>query len=199
MPRVSNDIHLKEFYRNVLAKSPLFYGHQFVITFTGDVPDMIKAKPEDTQSITYYVKSGKVPKIDIKENTVSFLSQKFVVPGGITYGDSWDVEVLMTNDLIHYDSLYEWQNWYADLKNDGGASTGRVKAIPNTIAHVKLLDSTLQSEIKEFNLVGIFPTKIPDLSMKYENASNGVNFSCTFCYQYMYRTDEGDPLSASGN
>lgn len=198
MPQ-ANDIHLKEFYRNVLAKSPLFYGHQFVVTFTGDIPEMIKAKPNDTTSITYYVKSAKVPKIDIKENKVAFLSQQFVVPGGITYGDSWDVEVLMTNDIIHYDSLYEWQEWYANLKNDGGSSDGHVKAIPNTIAHVKLLDSTLQSEIKEFNLVGIYPTKIPDLKMKYENASNGVGFSCTFTYQYMYRTDEGDPLEASGN
>jgi len=198
MPQ-ANDIHLKEFYRNVLAKSPLFYGHQFVVTFTGDIPEMIKAKPNDTKSITYYVKSAKVPKIDIKENKVAFLSQQFVVPGGITYGDSWDVQVLMTNDIIHYDSLYEWQEWYANLKNDGGSSDGHVKAIPNTIAHVKLLDSTLQSEIKEFNLVGIYPTKIPDLKMKYENASNGVDFSCTFTYQYMYRTDEGDPLEASGN
>ena len=192
-----NDIHLKNFYRNVLANSPLYLPHQFVVTFAGDVPDMIKAHPEDTQSITYYVKSAKVPKIDMKENKISFLSQQFVVPGGITYGETWDVEVLMTNDIIHYDSLYEWQNWYADLTYDGGSQPGHTKAIPNTIAHVKLLDSTMQREIKEFNLVGVFPNKIPDLKMKYENASNPVSFSCTFTYQYQYETVEGDPLEAS--
>ena len=193
----ANNYHLKEFYRNVLVKSPLLLGHQFVVTFTGDVPDMIKSDPNDDKSITYYVKSASVPKIDIKENKVAFLSQQFVLPGGIIYGETWDVQVMMTNDLLHYTSLYEWQNWFADLKNDGGSQDGKEKAIPNTIAHVKMLDSTLQKELHEFNLVGIYPTKIPDLSMKYENASNLVSYSCTFTYQYMYRTDEGDPLQAN--
>lgn len=191
-----NSVHLKEFYRNVLAKSPLFYGHQFVVTFTGDLPDMIKSEAGD-RSITYYVKSSSIPEIDIKENKVSFLSQQFVVPGGIMYGDSWDVELMLTNDIIHYSSMYEWQNWYADLNNDGGSADGHQKAIPNTVAHVKLLNSTYQKEIYEFNLVGVFPTKIPDLKMKYENAANPVSCPCTLCYQYMYRTDEGDPLQAN--
>ncbi len=195
MPQ-QNDIHLKNFYRNVLAGSAVYLPHQFIVTFTGDVPDMIKPDPNSNESFTYYVKSAKVPKIDLKEHKVAFLSQEFVVPGGVQYDGSWAVDVLLTNDLLHYNSLYEWQQWYANLKNDGGSSDGHIKAIPNTIAHVKLLDSTMQQEIKEFNLVGIFPTKIPDLSMKYENASNGVSFNCTFMYQYMYRTDEGDPLQA---
>jgi len=198
MAHVENSIHLKDFYRNVLVKSPLFYGHQFVVTFFGDIPDMIKAKPDDTTSITYYVKSAKVPKIDIKENRVAFMSQQFVVPGGVTYGDSWDVEVMMTNDILHYDSLYEWQNWFANLKNDGGATEGHTKSIPNTSARVMLLNSTLQEQIKEFVLVGVYPTKIPDLKMKYENASNAVSFSCSFTYQYVYEKSEGDPLEASG-
>ncbi len=196
MPQ-KNDIHLKNFYRNVLAASPMFLPHQFVITFAGDIPEMIKAKPGDQTSITYYVKSGKVPKIDIKENSVSFLSQKFVVPGGVMYDGTWSVEVMLTNDIIHYDSLYEWQEWFANLKNDGGSSDGHTKAIPNTIAHVRLLDSTLQSEIKDFNLVGVYPTKIPDLKMKYENASNPLSFTCEFCYQYMFEASEGDPLGAT--
>ena len=192
-----NDIHLKDFYRSVLTNSPLFYGHQFIVTFTGDVPDMIKPDPNSTTSFTYYVKSANVPQITIKENQVSFLSQKFVVPGGVQYDGNWSVNVLLTNDLVHYDSLYEWQQWYANLRNDGGSSDGHTKAIPNTIAHVKLLNSTLQQEIKEFNLVGIYPTGIPDLQMQYQNSSEAVDFNCTFVYQYMFRTDEGDPLGAT--
>jgi len=192
-----NDIHLKDFYRSVLTNSPLFYGHQFIVTFTGDVPDMIKPDPNSNESFTYYVKSGSIPQISIKENSVQFLSQKFVVPGGVTYDGSWQTQVLLTNDLLHYDSLYEWQEWYANLRNDGGSSDGHIKAIPNTIAHVKLLDSTLQSEIKEFNLVGIYPTGIPDLAMQYQNAAAAVAFQCNFIYQYMFEKSEGDPLGAT--
>lgn len=192
-----NNLHLSEFYRTVLTKSPLFYTHQFVVTFSGgDLPDAIKSDPSNNKSITYYVKAAKIPNIDIKEQNVNFLSQKFVVPGNVMYPDSWDVEVLLTNDMLHYKSLYDWQNWFANLANDGGAEDGRKKAIPNTIAHVKLLNSTMKDEIHEFNLVGVFPTKIPALDMAYENAANLVSFSCTFCFQYMFRTEEGDPLEA---
>lgn len=192
----NNTLHLSEFYRNVLNKSPLLYGHQYIVTFTGDLPDPIKSDPNSLQSITYYVKATKVPSIDMGEQQIAFLSQQFVVPKNILYPDEWTVDVLLTNNMLHYDSLYEWQNWYANLRNDGGSQDGHSKAIPNTIAHVKLLDSTMQSELHEFNLVGVFPTKIPDLSMKYENNATPVNFPCTFCFQYMYRTEEGDPLQA---
>jgi hypothetical protein len=34
--------------------------------------------------------------------------------------------------------------------------------------------------------------------MQYENASNVVEFECTFNYQYLYDAEDGDPLAASG-
>ena len=191
-----NTVHLKNFYNNIIKTSPLYYGHQFVVTFYGDMPDAMKKDSNDLNSITYYVKSAKVPGTDIKENKVSFLSQQFVVPGGITYGETWDVEFIMTTDMIQYDAIYEWQNWFADLSMDGGATAGYKKIIPETEARVSLLDATLQTEIRKFILKGIYPTKIGDLKMKYENNSNGVPFSCTFTYQYCYEDIDGDPLKA---
>lgn len=192
-----NEINLKDFYTTIMKGGSLLLPHQFIVTFSGaDLPDDMKSEPNSLDSITYYVKAAKVPKVDIKDAKIQFLSQQFDIPIGVTYPDSWDVEVLMTTGLRQYTSIYNWQELYADLKNNGGAQAGQSKAIPNIDAHVRLLDSTMQNILHDFTLVGVFPTKVPDLKMKYENAANPVPYSCTFCFQYMYEHSEGDPLQA---
>lgn len=189
------DVDLKNFYTNVLKKNPLLYGHQFIITFDGaDLPEAFKSDPGNMMSLTYYVKSAKVPKIEIKDATVNFLSQDFVVPGGVQYGATWDVTLMMTNSLKHYVALRDWQKEFAALENNGGGQ----KTIPNVTAHVHIIDSTMQNDLHDFVLEGVFPSKVPDLSMKYENNANIPEVAVTFTYQYMYRADEGDPLIAGG-
>ena len=196
MPQ-QNNLNLKTFYRNIISNSALLLPHQFVVTFDGArLPDALKSDANDPACLTYYIKTAKIPDIQIKETSITFMAQDFKIPGGVQYGNSWDVKVLMTGDLLQYKRLYAWQEEFATLKNSGGASSTGSRLIPNVNAHVKLLDATMQEELHEFTLVGIFPTKIPDLSMKYEQNSTITDFSCTFTYQYMYRDDEGDPLQA---
>lgn len=186
-------VNLKGFYDAIGKGSPLLYDHQFIIEFGGDdLPSYIKKGPEDSGSITYYVKSSKIPKVTIQETTVNFLSQDFVIPKQVTYDETWNVNVLVNQDMTHYKSLYEWQREYARLELSGG---GR-KIIPSITAHVGLLDSTLQQVVRWFTLEGVFPSNIPDLSMQYENAANLVDFNCTFTYQYVYDEADGDPLKA---
>lgn len=190
----SSSVSLKEFYRTITQKTPLMFAHQFIVRFDGDVPDDVKGNGgNDAGSITYYVKSSTIPKVELSEQTVAFLSQDFVVPKQVQYGDSWKVKVLLDNNLSHYNSLYNWQSSFADLASDGGGK----KVIPNSRAIVELLDGTLQTVTHRFILDGVFPSSIPNLQMGYENASNIVEFECTFNYQYLYDAEDGDPLAAS--
>lgn len=188
----SNPVDLKKFYRNIMQKSPLMYGNQFVVTFSGPhLPGTVQ-NGSDYTSITYYIKSSSVPEVQIEEAKVAFLSQEFVVPKQVSYGAEWQCNVMLDQNMTHYRSLYDWQNVFADLRLSGGGT----KIIPSVQAHVGLLDSTLQNVIHRFTLEGVFPSKIPDLSMQYENNANIVEFPCTFTYQYLYDEDDGNPLAA---
>lgn len=190
----ANPVDLKKFYRNIMQKSPLLYGHQFIVTFSGkDLPEYLKSTGgQDKTSITYFVKSSSIPEVQIEESKIAFLSQEFVVPKQVSYGAEWSCQVMLDQNMTHYRTLYAWQNSFASLQLSGGGS----KIIPSVQAHVGLLDATLQNVIHRFTLEGVFPTKIPDLSMQYENAANIVEFPCNFTYQYLYDEDDGNPLDA---
>ena len=191
-----NPADLKTFYDNIMKKSPLLYGHQFIVYFTGkDLPEVLidnNVSNDVNRSITYYVKSSSIPEVTIEETTVSFLSQEFVIPKQVAYGNEWTCQVMLDQNMYHYRTLYAWQNTFARLQLDGGGS----KIIPNVQAHVCLLDASLQNIIHKFTLEGVFPTKIPDLTMEYQNQANIVDFSCTFTYQYLYDDRDGNPLDS---
>ena len=192
MAIIQNPVDLKSFYRSIMQKDPLLYNHQFTITFSGpDLPSFIQ-HGTDYESITYYGKAASIPAVTVEQQEVSFLSQKFVVPKQVTYTDSWQTTIMMDQNMTHYQSLYDWQNMFASLKLSGGG----LKIIPSVQAHVTLLDASLQYEISRFTLEGVFPSQIPDLDMQYENASNVIEFPCTFTYQYLYDEDDGNPLDA---
>ena len=190
----SVDVNLKQFYTNVLKNNPLLYDHQFIVTFSGaDLPASLVSDPSNFTSLTYFVKSATIPKIEIMEHTVNFLSQDFVVPGSLqNTAGTWDCKLMATNSLQHYVSLRNWHKQFADLARNGGGQ----HTIPNVTAHVHVLDSTMQEELHDFVLEGVFPSKLADISMKYENAANIPELTCTFQYQYMYKSSEGDPLGA---
>lgn len=192
MAIIQNPVDLKSFYRSIMQKDPLLYNHQFTITFSGkDLPSFVQ-NGTDYESITYYGKAASIPAVTVEQQEVSFLSQKFVVPKQVTYTDSWQTTIMMDQNMTHYQSLYDWQNLFASLKLSGGG----LKIIPSVQAHVTLLDASLQYEISRFTLEGVFPSQIPDIDMQYENASNVIEFPCTFTYQYLYDEDDGNPLDA---
>lgn len=192
MPK-ENPIDLRKFYRNIMQKSPLYFGHQFIVTFSGDLPPGLQGSGNDFTSITYFVKSTSVPEVQIEEGKVQFLSQEFVFPKQVAFGSEWNCKVMLDQNMLHYHTLYDWQNSFSRLDLSGGGS----HIIPNVQAHVGLLDSTLQNVIHRFTLEGVFPSNIPDLSMQYENAANVVDFDCKFTYQYLYDEELGNPLATS--
>lgn len=78
------------------------------------------SSPTDSTSITYYIQAASVPEVTIKDQSVAFLSQEFVVPGHVSYGGSWDVTLLTTNNLRQYQALKDWMESFANLQSNGG-------------------------------------------------------------------------------
>ena len=202
MPK-DNLINLRNFYNNIIKNNPLLAEHQFVVTFDGsDLPQFFKENGNagvQEIPISYYIKAADIPEVSIGESTINFMAQDFVVPKGITYGGgTWDVKLMTTNTLNHWIALRNWQRIYADLERNGGGN----RSVPNIQAHVHVLDSSMQNIIHDFVLEGIFPTKVPDIPMKYEANANIPELSITFTYQYWYYNNDGitpfenDPLKA---
>jgi len=185
-----NSISLKNFYNQTIKQSAPYLTHQFMVRFiipngssSSSAPDFIKMD-EKGNSLPFYVQSSSVPQLQIKSVPVAFLSQDFVVPAVTQHGGTWNVTMFLTNDLKQYNAMYLWQQQYADLEFSGGSQPGFSKAIPDINAEVTLLDSTHQKSIADFTLFGVFPTGIPTIDFKYENASSvkSVQFGLTFQY-----------------
>lgn len=184
------DANLQEYYRKVIKTNPLYLSHQFVVEFYGSaLPDEFNLG-HDTKSITYYVKSSRIPNVQIAEQTVSFLGQDFVLPKVVQHAADWEVQIYAMNDLYHYNALRAWCEKYADIRRNGGGD----KRIPDIQARVQLLDNTMQRIQKTFVLEGVFPSKVPDLSMQYENNAAIPDCAITFTYQYLYDDMLDDPL-----
>lgn len=194
-----NTYNLMEFYKNITQAHPLRYGHQFTVEFLGEslnglTGDFTASHATDVvNNITYYVQSSKIPAVDISSAKVNYFAAGFEIPGVVKYPDSWDVEVLLDQDLTQYKRLQSWMEAMSSFEMSQGGS----KTIPHVVAHVNLLDSTMQRVVKTYVMEGVWIQKLGDVEFKYEEGSSTIaKCTCTFTMQYWYDYDEGDPLGA---
>jgi hypothetical protein len=116
-----NAYNLQDFYSQILKTKPVRLGHQFYIEFNG--PDATSVGLD--QNTKYYVKSSKIPAVDITSAKVAYFGAGFEVPGVIKYPDSWEVKILLESGdasaMSRYLALKRWQENISSYK----LSTGR--------------------------------------------------------------------------
>lgn len=185
-----NTYNLAAFYESITKSHPLRYGHQFTVEFIG----LSELLGIDTKDLTYYIQSSKIPAVDVNSAKVNFYGAGFEVPGVIKYPDSWDVKILLDQDLTQYKMLQYWMETMSSYRY----SQGGTKVIPNIIAKVNLLDNTMMYVSKTYVMEGVWIQKLGNVDFKYEEgASTVATCPCTFTMQYWYEQDtELDPLSA---
>lgn len=112
----------------------------------------------------------------------------------ITANGTWDVELLIDQELTQYKKLQAWLDLISDLSKSGG---GR-KIIPNCQAKLNLLDNTMQKVNKTFVFEGIYITKLGQIELKpSDGGAETAACTATFTYQYFYEaTDLENPTSA---
>ena len=196
----TNTYNLMEFYNNITKRHPLRYGHQFTIEFQGNSLGQFTGAfgPSNAgdviDNITYYVQSSTIPQVEIPSVKVSFYSAGFEVPGVVKYPDQWSVKILLDQDLYQYKRLQSWQEAISNYRISGGGN----KVIPNVIAKVNLLDSTMQHVIKTYIMEGVWIESLSDVKFEYNEGNTATqSCQCTFTMQYWYEEEnEGDPLHA---
>lgn len=196
----TNKYNLKEFYNNITKSHPLRYAHQFVVEFDGAslnglTGEFTAANPTDiVNNITYYIQSSSIPQVEVNSVKVSFYSAGFEVPGVVKYPDSWQVNILLGQDLYQYKRLESWREAISNYRLSGGGN----KVIPNVRAKVGLLDSTMQNIVKTYIMEGVWIDNLSEVKFEYKEGDTTMQ-SCdaTFTMQYWYEEEsEGDPLSA---
>lgn len=197
----TNTYNVMEFYKNITQKHPLRYQHQFTVEFLGSSLGTIETGDFNTSdtsdirnNITYWVQSSEIPSVDVSSVHVDFYSAGFEVPGVIKYPDSWTCEILIDQDLTQYNRLRSWQEAMSSYTKSGGG----YKTIPNVIAKVNLLDSTMQYVVKSYVMEGVWINDLSNLEFAYKEGSTDIlKCTCTFTMQYFYEINEDDPLGAT--
>lgn len=205
---VKNTYHIADYYKNLIQKHPMQYGHQFIIEFiapigqTGSILEGDNAfgrkDHSDIECFTYWAQSAEIPELTVKQGTVTFLANDFIVPGVIQYKDSWTTEILLDQDLTQYNKLQAWHRLISDFSKSGGGK----KVIPNVQAKVSLLDNTMQNVKNTFIMEGVWLSSLDAIDFGYEVGGTTIQkCKAKFVYQYFYKADDvsaptdSDPLS----
>lgn len=176
---------LKGFYNYIHEQGGLRYGHEFLVLlkFPSDLnvrdeisllhlppnfSKILNAQGNNNICFPLYVKSSSIPDLELTTADASFLAAGFKFPGIVKYKNSWDVTVQLDQELIIYEALLAWK----ESMSSYALNTGGSKTIPNVHAEVLLLDEYNSTALRQFNIQGIFPTNLQQISMQYKEGSN---------------------------
>lgn len=128
---MGDNVSLKNFYQNITQKTSLMLSHQFLVELVSGNGDKgsLESILNSQGDFSFYVKSSTIPKVEIDQTEVAFLSQKFVIPKQVKFGETWNCNILIDRDLTMYNALYTWQEKFASLKNNGGRSKSYSRCI----------------------------------------------------------------------
>jgi hypothetical protein len=128
---MGDNVSLKNFYQNITQKTSLMLSHQFLVELVSGNGDKgsLESILNNQGDFSFYVKSSTIPKVEIDQTEVAFLSQKFVIPKQVKFGETWNCNILIDRDLTMYNALYTWQEKFASLKNNGGRSKSYSRCI----------------------------------------------------------------------
>lgn len=200
MATTTNSYHLKNFYNQIMKTNPLLYPYQFVIEFVqggtmGDgfggtqTFDLFDNSSNPDENFTYYAQSGSIPKFTVNKAAVNYYATEFRTPTVIQYEHDWSVKILLEQDMIMYEKLRTWMKLMTNLENSGGG----IKTIPNINMRISLMNAEHTYFTTSYVMVGIWPTQIPKINLKYESGSSqAMTLDCKFKYQYCYRDDAFD-------
>lgn len=160
--------------------------------------NLFSANDPTDQNFSYYAQSAKLPKFSIKRAKAAYYGIDFRVPTVITFDHSWTCKILLEQDMIIYEKLRDWYKLISDLSKNGGG----IKTIPNINLRISLLNAEHTHFTTSYVLTGVWPNKIPELSLAYKADDNEAKMlDVEFKYQYCYKDDsfksDDDPLNAA--
>ena len=130
-------------------------------------------------NVEFLVRTTKVPGKTIGADIVRFLGRQYSLPAAIQNADQsiWSFTLVMDETHTVLDQLVTW--FFSIPKNSFKTQVASIK----TDAYITLMGLDKDNVTKRFKLLGIFPTKIPDLeSLNQTTATGHIELGFTFSF-----------------
>lgn len=138
---------------------------------------------EITEDDLVYAKGGTIPARTIASSDVTYMGLAFKVPGGASYPGTYSLEFHCDNSS-KIRQLFE--RWSYDIFDDE-FSTGNY-FVPRATAVIDLLQLNSQLDaVAHYQLVGVFPTSVGELSYSIEGTGATVSFTAELTYHFWRR------------
>ncbi|MAF25833.1 hypothetical protein CL634_09710 [bacterium] len=134
-----------------------------------------------TEDDLVYAQGGTVPGRTIASTDVAFMGLAFKVPGGATYGGTYELTFYSDRE----DSLRQlFLQWTRDTFDEGTSSGNYYMPRDTSVVDLVQLDTQL-NRVAQYTLVGAFPTTVGDISYNVQGTGAPVTFSVTLGYHFI--------------
>jgi hypothetical protein len=133
----------------------------------------------NSRAFTIKAMTTSIPGAQLEKVEVPLHGVQLNFAGRPTFSRQLQVTLLETRDVGTRDMIRRWQR----IARDMITNTGTFKEIYSTSMEMVLYDD-IPTEVKRIKLIGCFPESLDD-SQVDGNASQAVNISCTFNYDYI--------------
>ena len=150
--------------------------HQFNLTFVTNIPSIDSILGEN---INIWASGATIP--GRKQNTtpISYLGYPFNVPTNMSMTQEFTFEIRCDKNMTIKDSLLAWLAAHTDPAIGSGSLGAGIKRIPTAKIIVDLYDDKMVTIQHTYEIRGVIPTSVGDISMSHENAGVAkFNFTC---------------------
>jgi len=138
------------------------------------VNSLIPSLPEYIDVFTYSVIQASVPSKDREVKKKRFYNETWTVPAGDDWDHKWDCTILMSELGFEYDILRYWFE-YVRVAESLQDAKGSIK--------VELNRMDGNSVNKVFDLVGVYPLNIPEISdLNHDEKLGMIKLKCNFAF-----------------
>lgn len=153
------------------------------------IPDGVGADQSSADKFRFTCSAAQLPAATTGSIDVGYFGRKIKVSGDRTFTD-WSVNIMNDEDFLVRSMFEKWSNSLNRLE-----SNVRDAAYSNNENSYKTDLSVIQygkdgSVIRQYDIIGAFPTSIDAISLNWDSASTIESFGVTFAYDYWLPVNE---------
>lgn len=155
-------------------------------------PTTLGASTDIVQKISFTCKAASIPASTIGTATVPYKGREIKIQGDRTF-DDWNITVILDNDFKGRDMFETWIATMIGNTTNVSKSVNEINPL-NTMgqAQVHMLDRN-DNIIKRYQITGMFPTSVGDITIGYDQNNQVVEQQITFA------VNEVEAFDANGN